>query len=149
MGQLFGTVLDSTTMLVFLPVMFFFSPTMTAIVLASCGLIVLWIVAMLPVYRQRSNAVEGAESARGAFLVQTIHGIRTVKSLALDARQRQLWDVHAARVAKLRFAEGMTGNIIQAAVRPIERFAVRLVRRRRILGDRRQIRSISARCSHS
>ena len=37
MGQLFGTVLDSTTLLVFLPVMFFFSPIMTAVVLLSCA----------------------------------------------------------------------------------------------------------------
>ena len=124
MGQLFGTVLDSVTLLVFLPVMFFFSPTMTLIVLASCGLMVLLIVAMLPAYRRKSQAVEAAESERGALLVQTIHGIRTVKSLALDARQRHLWDVHTARVAKLRFAEGMAGNMIQACVRPLERFAV-------------------------
>ena len=44
--------------------------------------------------------------------------------LALDARQRHLWDVLTARVAKLRFAEGMMGNLIQAGVRPLERFAV-------------------------
>jgi subfamily B ATP-binding cassette protein HlyB/CyaB len=124
MGQLFGTVLDSATLMVFLPVMFFFSPTMTLIVLASCGLMVLLIVAMLPAYRRKSQAVEAAESERGALLVQTIYGIRTVKSLALDARQRHLWDVHTARVAKLRFAEGMAGNMIQACVRPLERFAV-------------------------
>ena len=124
MGQLFGTVLDSTTMLVFLPVMFFFSPTMTLIVLATCGLMVLWIIAMLPAYRRKASAVEAAESERGAHLIQTIHGIRTVKSLALDARQRHLWDVMTAKVAKLRFAEGMLGNLIQAGVRPLERFAV-------------------------
>ena len=124
MGQLFGTVLDSVTLLVFLPVMFFFSPIMTLIVLGSCALMVLWIVAMLPIYRRKSQAVEAAESERGALLVQTIHGIRTVKSLALDARQRHLWDIHTARVAKLRLAEGLTGNAIQAGVRPLERFAV-------------------------
>jgi len=124
MGQLFGTVLDSATLLVFIPVMMFFSPAMTLIVLGSCGLMALWIVAMLPRYRRKSQAVEAAESERGALLVQTIHGIRTVKSLALDARQRHLWDVVTARVAKLRFAEGMTGNLIQACVRPLERFAV-------------------------
>ena len=56
--------------------------------------------------------------------MQTVHGIRTVKSLALDARQRHMWDVHVARVAKLRFAEGMVGNMIQAVVRPLERLAV-------------------------
>ena len=65
MGQLFGTVLDSTTLLVFLPVMFFFSPVMTLIVLAACGLMAAWIIAMLPVYRRKSMAVEAAEiSAR-------------------------------------------------------------------------------------
>ena len=124
MGQLFGTVLDSTTLLVFLPVMFFFSPIMTTVVLLSCGLMVLWIMTMLPFYRRKSQAVEAAESERGALLVQTIHGIRTVKSLALDARQRHHWDVLTARVAKLRYAEGMTGNVIQACIRPVERFAV-------------------------
>ena len=124
MGQLFGTVLDSTTLLVFLPVMFFFSPIMTFVVLASCSLMVAFIVVMLPFYRRKSQAVEAAEAERGAFLVQTIHGIRTVKSLALDARQRHIWDVLTARTTKLRFAEGMAGNLIQAGVRPLERFAV-------------------------
>jgi ATP-binding cassette, subfamily B, bacterial HlyB/CyaB len=124
MGQVFGTVLDSTTLLIFLPIMFFFSPIMTTVVLVSCALMVVWIVAMLPAYRRRSQAVEVAESQRGALLVQTIFGIRTVKSLALDARQRHHWDVLTARVAKLRFAEGMLGNLIQACVRPLERFAV-------------------------
>jgi ATP-binding cassette subfamily B protein len=85
---------------------------------------VAWIVLMLPSYRRKSQAVEAAESERGALLVQTIHGIRTVKSLALDARQRHLWDVLTARVAKLRFAEGMTANFIHSCVRPVERFAV-------------------------
>jgi ATP-binding cassette, subfamily B, bacterial HlyB/CyaB len=124
MGQLFGTVLDSTTLLVFLPVMFFFSPVMTFVVLAACSLMVAWIVVMLPGHRSKAQAVEAVESERGAFLVQTIHGIRTVKSLALDARQRHHWDVLTARVAKLRLAEGMSGNLIQAGVRPLERFAV-------------------------
>ena len=123
-GQMFGTVLDSTTMLVFLPVMFFFSPIMTLVVLASCGLIGVWIVAMLPYCRRKASAVETAEAARGAFLVQTIHGIRTVKSLALDARQRHLWDIHSARIAKLRMAEGQAGNILFSVVKPLERFAV-------------------------
>src|SRR5439155_11473533 len=53
-----------------------------------------------------------------------IHGIRTVKSLALDARQRHLFDVHTAKVAKLRFKEGLSANLIQSVARPFERLAV-------------------------
>ena len=44
--------------------------------------------------------------------------------MALDARQRHLWDVRVARVTKLRFAEGMMANLIQTGVRPLERLAV-------------------------
>lgn len=124
MGQLFGTILDSTTLIFFLPVMFFFSPTMTLIVLAFSGMIVTWLILMLPRYRKASNTVLVAEGAQGAFLIQALNGIRTVKSLALDARQRQMWDVLVARVARARFAEGMTGNAIQVVVRPLERLAV-------------------------
>ena len=123
-GQLFGTVLDSGILIFFLPVMFYFSFTLTAIVLGMCALIAAWIVAMLPSYRRRSSAVESAEASRGAFLSQTIHGIRTVKSLALDAKQRHEWDVHTAKVAKLRLAEGDLGNLIEAVVKPIERLMI-------------------------
>ncbi|MGY4509116.1 peptidase domain-containing ABC transporter [Bradyrhizobium sp. USDA 3650] len=123
-GQLFGTVLDSTMLLFFLPVMFFFSPVMTFIVLGFAGLIVAWLVLMLPAYRKKSGAVMAAEGAQGAFLIQSLNGIRTIKSLALDARQRHMWDVLVARVAKARIGEAMTGTMIQTVVRPLERLAV-------------------------
>jgi subfamily B ATP-binding cassette protein HlyB/CyaB len=123
-GQVFGTILDSTMLFVFLPVMFFFSPTLTAVVLAIAALIVGWLLAMLPAYRRRYNAAMVAEGERGAFLIQTLVGMRTVKSLALDARQRHFWDVYVAKVEKLRFAEGSLANLIQAVVLPLERLMV-------------------------
>ncbi len=123
-GQVFGTILDSTMLFVFLPVMFFFSPTLTAVVVAIAGLIVLWLLAMLPAHRRRYAAAMGAEGERGSFLIQTLVGMRTVKSLALDARQRHMWDVHVAKVERLRFAEGSLGNLIQAVVLPLERLMV-------------------------
>ncbi|MCL2716373.1 MAG: peptidase domain-containing ABC transporter [Alphaproteobacteria bacterium] len=123
-GQMFGTILDSTTLLFFIPVMFFFSPLMTFVVLAFSGLIAVWLILMLPLHRKRWSAVMAAEGAQGAFLVQSLNGIRTIKSLALDKQQRHMWDVLVARVAKARVAEGMTGNAIQAVVRPLERLAV-------------------------
>jgi subfamily B ATP-binding cassette protein HlyB/CyaB len=123
-GQLFGTVLDSATLLFFLPVMFFFSPIMTLVVLGFSALMVAWIVVMLPAYRKVSASVMAAEGEQGAFLVQTLSGIRTVKSLALDARQRHLWDVLVARTAKARIAESRVSNLIQTVARPLQRLAV-------------------------
>jgi ATP-binding cassette subfamily B protein len=121
-GQLFGTILDSGILLFFLPVMFYFSWALTLVVIAVCALMMAWIVVMLPGYRLRAGMVESAEAQRGAFLSQTINGIRTVKSLALDAKQKHEWDVLTARVAKLRLAEGDYGNVIHTVVVPLERF---------------------------
>ncbi len=124
MGQLFGTVLDAGVLLVFLPVMAMFSPLLTAIVLALCAVIVGIILAALPTLQRHSGAVEGAEATRGAFLSQTIQGIRTVKSLALDSKQRHEWDVLTARLARVRMDQARVSNIVQSAVMPVERLVV-------------------------
>jgi subfamily B ATP-binding cassette protein HlyB/CyaB len=123
-GQLFGTILDSTVLIFFLPVMFFFSPVMTFTVLAFVGLIVAWLLLTLPTYRKKTGAVIDAQSAQGSFLIQNLHGIRTVKSLALDSRQKQKWDVLVARTAKARMAEGLFGNMVATVVRPLNTMAV-------------------------
>ncbi|MBB4197656.1 peptidase C39 [Rhodoblastus sphagnicola] len=123
-GQLFGTVLDSMTLLFFLPVMFAFSPLLTFIVLAFCGLIVLWLLAMLPALRAATGKVIIAETARGSFLYQTLAGMRTVKSLALESRQRREWDVLVARAAKAVDNQARVASIVQTGVRPLERLAV-------------------------
>ena len=118
--QLFGTALDALVILFFLPVMFFFSTIMTVCVLAICLLICGWLIAMLPAIRRRVGAVAAAETRRGSFLVETIHGIRAVKSLALDARQRHQWDVYSADVAEKRYAEGLLTNWVQTIVHPLQ-----------------------------
>jgi ATP-binding cassette, subfamily B, bacterial HlyB/CyaB len=118
--QLFGTALDALVILFFLPVMFFFSTVMTVCVLAICLLICGWLIAMLPAIRRRVGAVAAAETRRGSFLVETIHGVRAVKSLALDARQRHQWDVHCADVAEKRYAEGLLTNWVQTIVHPLQ-----------------------------
>ncbi len=123
-GQLFGTVLDSGILLFFVPVMFFFSPVLTAVVLAIATLICLIIILMLPQYRRYTGAVETIEAERGAFLGQTIHGIRTVKSLSLESRQAREWDRLTARVARAKFAEGNYAALLQALVMPLERLMI-------------------------
>ena len=123
-GQVFGTVLDAFVLFIFLPIMFFFSATLTAVVLGFCGLICLWIIKMLPVLRRKGAAAFRAEGARNAFLVENLQGIRTVKSLALDSRQRHEWDVRVATAARLRLEEGRTANVIQTVVTPLEKLMV-------------------------
>ena len=120
-GQLFGTLLDAVVLLVFIPIMFFFSPLLTFFVLGLCGLICVWIALRLPALRRTTGAVMAMESQKGAFLVESLVGIRTVKAMALDARRRHEWDVKVAESARLRFAEGRLANMVQTVVHPLER----------------------------
>jgi ATP-binding cassette, subfamily B, bacterial HlyB/CyaB len=120
-GALFGTVLDSFVLIFFVPVMFAFSPVLTWYVLAFCALICAWIIVMLPAARFRTALAIEADIAKNTLLVETLQGMRTVKSLSLDSRQRHEWDVRVAKAANLRFSEAQLGNIIQTAVLPLER----------------------------
>ncbi|MEE7476277.1 peptidase C39 [Methylobacterium hispanicum] len=123
-GQAFGTLLDGMVLIFFFPVMFFYSPALTVIVASVCLLIFTIIVAMLPEYRRRSGALISAEAVRGSFMVQNIHGIRTVKSLALADRQLRLWDSYVAKAAKLRLEHGRWSNLLQTIVHPLERLMI-------------------------
>lgn len=123
-NQLFGTALDSLCLVFFVPVMLMFSVPLALVVLACSGLICAWTAVMLPAYRRRMTALITAQAVRGSFLVQTLNGIRTVKSLALEPRQAHAYDVHVARIAQHRVREGNLATVIQVAIIPIERFMI-------------------------
>jgi ATP-binding cassette subfamily B protein len=123
-GGLFGTALDSVMLIFFLPIMIYFSPLMSAIVLAFCGLIVIWLLLMLPSMRAVTGRYVAAQTARGSFLYQTLAGIRTVKSLALEARQRAKWDHLTAEVARTDYEQGRLAALVRTVVLPLERLAV-------------------------
>lgn len=117
-----GTALDSMVILIILPVILFFSVLLTAFVLGFGALVCAWLIFMLPAARRRAALTRQADGALGAFLVESIFGMRTIKSLALDKRREQGWDVLVAKAARLRFKEGETVNLIQTVVLPLERF---------------------------
>ncbi|WP_298352289.1 peptidase domain-containing ABC transporter [Rhodoblastus sp.] len=123
-GQVFGVVLDSLVLLIFLPVMFAINPLLTFIVLLFCALIVAWLLAILPHIRKANGEVIRAETQRGSFLYQTLAGVRTVKSLALESRQRKMWDAHVARCAEARNNLSWIGAVAKTGVVPMERLAV-------------------------
>jgi ATP-binding cassette subfamily B protein len=120
-GQALGTMLDALVILVIVPILFFFSVLLTAIVLACGAVILLWLLIMLPITKRKAGFVFAAEGAKSAYLVETLHGIRAVKSLALDSRRRRQWDIYVARAANLRYEHLQAVNLVQTVVLPLER----------------------------
>jgi ABC-type bacteriocin/lantibiotic exporter with double-glycine peptidase domain len=83
-GKLVSTFLDAFTLVVLLPILFWISATLAWMVLAASTAIALIIVAFLPSIRRVWATLVAAEIKKGAVLVETVHGIRTVKALALE-----------------------------------------------------------------
>ena len=114
-GRLFFTALDLIALLVFLPILFSYSFKLAMVVLLFTALIAGIVVAMVPTFQRRLNALYAAEGQRQAMLVETIHGMRTVKALAIEPSQRRIWDQRSAEAITMHFRVGqisITGNAI-------------------------------------
>ncbi|MFT7631646.1 MAG: subfamily B ATP-binding cassette protein HlyB/CyaB [Mariniblastus sp.] len=105
-GNLFLTLLDSTALVIFLPILFFYSPSLTGIVLLFSLFLAINIGVLLGPYRRRLEALYNAEGERQAMLVETIHGIQTVKALSMEPVQRKNWDQSSAQAVAMQFKVG-------------------------------------------
>ncbi|ACI52614.1 ABC transporter related [Gluconacetobacter diazotrophicus PA1 5] len=121
-GRLMNTVLDLFTLVVVLPFLFYFSATLAWMTLAAAGAIGLVVAGfMLPVGRLVARKVQ-ADTARGAALYETVAGIRTIKTLALERTRRELWDDRSAQSALWGLAAGRMGNVAATVAQPFELF---------------------------
>ena len=121
-GKLLTTFLDMMTLLVLLPFLFYLDGTLAWIVLGCACLIMLIIVAFLRPLRIAFGRVVNAETERSSALGETVFGMKTVKSLALEPQRRALWDEKVAAAGRHRLAFGRLSNWPQTLVNPIERF---------------------------
>jgi ATP-binding cassette subfamily B protein len=120
--DLFGTVLDSVTLVVLLPALFLLNWKL-AILVVTLALTILGVyIAFLPSLRRLHGAVIHAEQQMASHQVETIHGVRTVKSLSLDGLKRKQRDVRVAEVVEAHQALDRMANIPQTLVTPLERF---------------------------
>ena len=121
-GKLMTTLLDMITLVVLLPLLFWLNATLAWIVLVCATSIMLIILAYLRPMRTIFAKVVFAETMKNAALGETIFGIKTVKSLALEPQRKALWDERTAEVGKWRMEMGRLSNWPQTLVTPIERF---------------------------
>jgi ATP-binding cassette subfamily B protein len=102
-GRLFLTALDALSLLVFMPVLYLYSARLTALVLVFTAIIGIVVALLVGPFRRRLYALYQAEGERQALLVETVHGMRTVKSLAMEPLQRRVWDDRSAQSVSMRY----------------------------------------------
>jgi subfamily B ATP-binding cassette protein HlyB/CyaB len=115
-GQAPTLLLDLLFSIVFLAIMFLYSVPLTLIVLASVPLYVLITLVVVPVLRTRLDEkfARGAETQ--AMLVETISGVQTVKSAALEPQMSRRWDQSLAGYVSASFRAGVTGMLGHEAI---------------------------------
>ena len=121
MMQVFGTLLDSVTLLVLLPVLFYLNWKLTFYVLGLAFGILGIYIAFLPEVGRRTGRVIAAEQAMGSHMIETIYGIRTVKSLCLEGLKRFQRDRRVAKVIETHRDLDRISNWPQTLVMPLER----------------------------
>ena len=112
-----------SALFVFPPLLLWYSVTLTLVVLGVTALLGLVIAAMLGPYRRRLHHLYQSEAQRQSMLVESVHGMRTIKALNLEPRREEEWDNAAAdavntyvQVGKVSLAANTFSGFIEKAL---------------------------------
>ncbi len=118
-GNLFFTILELFSLVVFIPFLLLYSVELTLVVLGYSVLMAMVIATLVKPFQTRLNELYQAEGKRQSMLVEAIHGVRTVKSLAIEPVEEKAWNDSTAYAIKSYFRVGkisMTARTISQAL---------------------------------
>ncbi len=115
-GNAITVVLDLLFSVVFLAVMLYYSVWLTLIVVVSLPCYALLSVLFTPILRARLNEKFNRGAENQAFLVETIGGIDTVKSMAVQPQWAQKWDNQLAAYVSAGFRTTTIGTLANNGV---------------------------------
>ena len=110
-GSALTLVIDLFFTVVFLIVMYYYSPTLTYIVLGSLPFYILLSFFVTPVLRERLHEKFNRGAENQAFLVEAINGIETVKASAVEPQFQRRWETQLAGYVSAAFKANHLGNI--------------------------------------
>ncbi len=102
-GSLLTTLFDLSTIVVVLPVLFFYSWKMTFIVLAMTSLVTLIMFVTMKSFRYAMHQLQHAESVKNRYMVETLRGMATIKALALEPTRFRRIEADAAQTISRNF----------------------------------------------
>jgi HlyB family type I secretion system ABC transporter len=121
-GRMTTTFIDAAMVLLLLPILFYMDATLAWTVLIAAGCVALVIAVFLgPLARMTAKLIQ-AESDKGSTLVESIYGIRTIKSLCLESTRATEWDERVAKLGALNLQMGKLSNWPIILVMPFEKY---------------------------
>ena len=120
-------VLDLLFTVVFFGVMYHFNPTLTYIVLGSIPFYAALSLSITPALRRRTEEKFQRGAANTAFLTESISGVETLKSMAVEPQMRQRWEEQIAAYVRASFRGVTLGTFGSQCVMLINKIVTVLV----------------------
>jgi len=117
-------VIDLFFTVVFVAVMFLYSPLLTWIVLGSLPLYIAISAASTPLFRRRLDDKFRRGAENQAFLVECVSGAETLKAMAVEPQMQRRWEEQLAGYVASSFRVLTLGNVASQTVQLINKIAM-------------------------
>src|SRR5689334_7395249 len=114
-------VIDLFFTMVFVAVMFLYSPLLTWIVLGSLPLYIAISAASTPLFRRRLDDKFRRGAENQAFLVECVSGAETVKAMAVEPQMQRRWEEQLAGYVASSFRVLALGNTASQSVQLVSK----------------------------
>ncbi|MBT1513056.1 type I secretion system permease/ATPase [Bradyrhizobium sp. SRL28] len=114
-------VIDLLFTVVFIVVMFYYSTTLTLIVLASFPFYIGISAGAAPLFRRRLDEKFNRGSENQAFLVESVTGVETLKAMAVEPQMQRRWEEQLAGYVAASFRVLSLNNTASQAVQMINK----------------------------
>jgi subfamily B ATP-binding cassette protein HlyB/CyaB len=126
-GQGLSSAIDLVFAIIFLSVMWLYSPMLTLIVMASIPLYLIIAFAIRPILRDKINERFNRGALSQQFLVESVVGIQTLKAAAVEPMLRNQWEEKLAAYVKTSFDAVMLSTLGQNAIQYVSKATSALV----------------------
>ena len=110
-GTPMTTVIDISFMFVYIAVMWFYSPNLTWLVLASLPVFALLSAIITPMLRSRLDEKFNTGADAQSYLVESISGAQTIKSFALEPQLQKNWEGRLSNYVRANYkTQLLSGN---------------------------------------
>jgi subfamily B ATP-binding cassette protein HlyB/CyaB len=117
-------VVDLFFTVVFLAVMFLYSPFLTFIVIGSLPVYVAISMGVTPFFRRELDEKFRRGAENQAFLIETTTGVETLKAMAVEPQMQRRWEEQLARYVAASFRVTNLGNVATQAVQFVNKLVI-------------------------
>lgn len=109
--------------IVFIAVMWFYSPLLTLVTLASFPFYIAISAGVSPAFRWRLDEKFQRGAENQAFLVECVTGVETLKAMALEPQMQRRWEEQLASYVAASFRVTSLGNTASQAIQLVSKVA--------------------------